>query len=278
MPERLKEYIKSLDGATRFRNSLSWGALISGIVAIAGSYYSPSLPNQSVLTVIVFIASAWAVVCQQAEGMITGKVFNVRIPGVVFFIIAFLTPLTIPIVLGAFLGGSFYLMLLAMIIVNTKVELTSGDRFYMFSHPLMKLFPMGYLAPEPLSTVFSPIVSFHWSVGSFNIRTWKLVIFDPPSIHQYIRTRAGSLVMGTEAWVDKLATFRRAMGILHLLNSLRKFEETDLDGVALAASARLALADIPISSRVFLSEVLSTMEPNNRGLISRAFDIVSSER
>jgi len=252
---------------------MSIAALITGATALIGSWASLTYEPNLLITVVLGFTSAWAVVCQQIEGLILGKVINIRTPGIAYLAVALVSPMAIPLIAGAFVGTSVYLLLLAVVVGNTKVKLVAGDRFYQFKYPLASLVPLCHLSDEPLSPVFEPIIAFYWTLGPFNIRIWRISIFDPTAIHEHIRTYGKRLSRVGRTWYDTLSCFRRAVGLLYLLDSLSRYEEYDLDGVALAACARLALADIPDTAKLFLREVLKTLKQDRRENILQAFDL-----
>ncbi len=201
---------------------------------------------------------------------------NLRIPAAIFLLLAPFTPAPAPLLGGALLGAFIYFTLLTYVTIFPRVELIAGDRFYRFVHPLGRLIPLAHFSPTTLSPVFEPVVAFHWSVEAFNIPIRRLSVFDPPALHNYIRARATFLSTDYEDWYEALSCFRRAAGLLNLLDTLSRFEKVGLDGVALAASARLALAAIPENSRNILLEVLKTLSPRKRSQITKAFDLAVS--
>jgi len=264
---------KSIKAAGSFRNSLSWAALITGMTALIGSWaslgYEPTLP----IFITLGFLSAWAVICQQSEGFILGKVINIRTPGVAYLAVALVSPLGIALILGAFIGMSIYLILIAWVVSKTDVKLTAGDRFYHFRYPLSGIIPLVHLSDEPLSPMFDPTIAFYWTLGPFNIRLWRISVLDPLALHNHIKSYGIWMNHSEKSWVETLTCFRRAIGLLYLLESVSKFEEYDLDGVALAAGARLALSDIPNDAKIFLQEVLKTMKPDRQTCIKEAFDL-----
>jgi hypothetical protein len=169
-----------------------------------------------------------------------------------------------------------YSLLVGYIVWKPHARLMRGSRLYKLRHPLERLIPFVYLAPEPLAPIFSPVPAFHWSIAAFNIPILRFSIFDPLSIHNYIKNRTSRLTSLYDDWTGALTCFRSAVGIINLLDALRRFEQIDLDGVALAASARLALSKIPDQGRNILVEVLRTLKPSRRKLILSAFDLSQS--
>jgi len=268
---KLKE--QSIRAAAGFRRSMSWAALMAGLAALMGSWMSLTYEPSLQIDVLIGFTSAWAAICQQVEGLILGKVINIRTAGIAYLALALTSPKGLILVVGMFIGISVYLALLAFVVSKTSVKLAAGDRFYKFVYPLATLFPLSVLSDQPLSPLFEPFIAFHWTVGPFNLKIWRLSIFDPPALHDHISAYALRLCSSERSWYETLVCFRRAVGLLYLLDSLSRAEEYDLDGVALAASARLALAEIPDASKIFLQEVLKTMKPDRRKHILQAFDL-----
>jgi len=252
---------------------MSWAALMAGLAALMGSWMSLTYEPSLQINLLIGFTSAWAAICQQVEGLILGKVINLRTSGIVYTALAMTSPMGLFLIIGMLVGISVYLVLLAFVVYKTRVKLAAGDRFYKFEYPLAAIVPLSVLSDQPLSPLFEPFIAFHWTVGPFNLRIWRLSIFDPPALHDHISAYAMRLCNSERSWYETLVCFRRAVGLLYLLDSLSRAEEFDLDGVALAASARLALAGIPDTSKVFLQEVLKTMNPGRRKHILQAFDL-----
>ncbi len=267
---KLKESGKA---AKIFRTTLSCAAIIAASTSILGAWGSQVYNESLLINLILGITAAWAVICHQAEGLVRGRVLNLRIPTFFFLAFAMLSPAPLILLTGALLGAVLYLLLLAYISTAPRVTLIAGDRYYRLHHPLELFIPMTNLAPVPLSPLFDPVTAFHWQAGPFNIRIWKVSVFDPLSLHKYIQSNASKLTSVNTTWYDAVTCFRRALGLLYLLDSLRRFEEIDLDGVALAASARLALANIPENSRDILYMALRTLNHDRQNQILSAFDL-----
>jgi len=255
-------------------NGLSWAAFFSAAASIIGSWASLSYEHPIPVWAILVLTSAWAATCWLSAGLVRGNVITIGLPGITFLILALVSPAMIPLAFGILIGLLFYLCVLTYATANPKMESIVENRFYLFRHPLGSLVPLAYLAPQPLSPVFDPMVAFHWAPGTFNVPVLRISVFDPPSVHDYIQKSASDLSAGQSTWHEALVCFRQAMGLLNLLDALRKYEMIDLDGVALTASARLALAGIPANAREILREVLKTLKPDRRNLLMRAYDFV----
>ena len=264
---------KSLRTARDYKNTLSWSRTILGLGAIIAAWIASGYEETLLIIVILGMASAWATMCHMAEGLVFGRVLNPNPVGPVLLLAALVSPYPVPLLAGALLGVSVYLLLIVHVVARPSVNLMAGKRLYRLDHPLGRLIPFAFLAPEPLSPVFEPIVALYWGVGAFNLPVWRISVFDPPAIHNYIHSRTTRLSSYPHGWNEALTCFRRALGILNLLDTLRRFENADLDGVALAASARLALSAVPDKARAVLREVLKTLRPNRRALILEAFDL-----
>ncbi len=266
--------VRSAKRVKSYLQGLVWAAFFSAMASIMGSWASLSYEHAAPIWAILVLTSAWATACWLSAGLVRGNVITVGLPGVTVLILALVSPALIPLLFGILFGLLFYLCVLSYATTNPDMEPIVEKRFYLFRHPLGRLIPLAYITPEPLSPVFEPLVAFHWAPGSFNIPVLRISVFDPPSVHNYIRKSAIDLNRDQSTWHEALFCFRQAVSLLNLLDSLRKYELIDLDVVALAASARLALSSIPVNTRNILREVLKTLKPDRRNLLMRAYDFV----
>lgn len=263
----------SLNVARNYRNTLAWSKSILGVALVIAAWAFGSYQGSLLLVLVLLLTAAWATVCHFVEGFIFGRIINPDLFGLFFVLLVIPSPAAAPILVGVTAGIMSYSALIAFIVLKPAVRLIRGNRLYAMRHPLDRIIPVIYLAPEPLAPIFQPTAAFHWSVAAFNIPVLKLSLFDPPSIHNYIKSRTSRLPNMHDNWTDALTCFRRAVGIINLLDSIRKIEQAGLDGVALAASARLALSAIPSQGRSILVEVVGTLKPDRRKLILSAFDL-----
>jgi hypothetical protein len=269
----MKIGMKSIIAARNYRRSLFWSKILLAVTTLVTAWIPLGIQESPIIFLILGVTSGWAAICHQAEGFVYRKVFNLSLDGPLFLLIAFFSPTPLPIIAGVLLGTLIYWCLKMYVTLNPDAQLIAGDRFYTFRHPVSTFIPLTHLAPEPLSSVFDPVVAHYTSVGIFNFPIHQVSIFDPPALHNYLQARTARLAMHPKGWHEALTVFRNAIGILNFLDFLRKYEETDLDGVALAASARLALASVPQNSRIILNEVLATLKPTRRREILGAFDL-----
>jgi len=263
----------SLEAARNYRNTLVWSKSILGIALIISAWAFGAYRDSALLITILALTSTWATVCHLAEGLIFGRVLNPDLFGIFFILLILPSPAATPLLSGVLAGLILYSLLITYIALRPRAWLVRGSRLYKLRHPLERMIPFVYLAPEPLAPIFAPVPAFHWSIAAFNIPVLRFSIFDPQSIHNYIKHRTSRLTSLYDDWTGAITCFRNAVGILNLLDALRRFEQADLDGVALAASARLALSKIPDQGRNILVEVLKTLKPNRRKLILSAFDL-----
>ena len=266
----------SLRSARSYRNTLVWSKYILGVGLIMASWASSSYEVKPILLTVILLTASWTTLCHLSEGLIFGRVFNPDLSGVAFILFIVPSPSAVIVLEGILAGLVVYCLLLLSIVVKPKVRLMRGDRLYILRHPIDRIIPFVYLAPEPLAPIFQPIPAFHWGVGAFNLPILKISVFDPLSIHDHVRNLTCRLILYRSDWVDALACFRRALGLLNLLDAIRKSEKTGLDGVALAASVRLALSTVPDQGRGILREVLKTLNPDRQRLILAAFDLKPS--
>lgn len=226
------------------------------------------------MMVVLGAVSGWAALCHLADGFSRGYVIYTSISGIFFIIAAMFSPESAALLIGAISGVVGYLAILLYVTMEPRIErMKSVGSFYYIKYPLQKLVPLMYLAPEMLSPIFNPVAAFHWGVGIFGIPVMRFSFFDAMSVYRYITNETSGLEIDPNNWRESVYMFRRAVGILNLLDSLHRYEEADLDGVALAASARLALAGITSGSREVLSEVLRTLKPWRRKMLMGAYDL-----
>lgn len=244
------------------------------ICAIAGSWMSTGYEGSIWMPVVLGLMSGWAVMCHLADGFARGYVIYTSISGLIYLIAAAFSPERATLLTGAMVGMLVYILILLYVSIKPKIDIgKSSGKFYFIKYPLQKLVPLMYLAPEFLSPMFSPVAAFHWSVGMFGIPVLKFSYFDVMSVHKYIINQSMGLEIDPNNWRESVYSFRRAVGILNLLDSIHRFEVVDLDGVALAASARLALTGIPSGSREVLSDVVKTMRRSRREILMAAWDL-----
>jgi len=264
---------KSYRIAKAYQSTLVWSRSILAAAAILTCWAVATHEISWLVSLFLGLSSFWATLCHMAEGLIFRRVVNTSWTGPAFVILAIFTPQAPTLLLGVLGGTAVYLLLLVYVAARPSPRLVAGDRLYTLRHPLEKLIPFAFLAPEPLSMLFEPTVALYWDLGALNVPVWRVSLLDPPALHNYIRSRAAGLSLMAAGWGDSLTSFRRAAGIINLLDTLRRFEEVDLDGVALAASARLALSKIPETAREILREVLATLKPDRQKQILGAFDL-----
>jgi hypothetical protein len=264
---------KSFRTAVKYQATLAWAAGIPAFASLIGSWGAPQYHFSMMLVMLLGLTAAWATICHHAEGLVRGRVLNLNSPGLLYLIIAIASPTRWPLIIGILAGTSAYLFILACATARPRARLVSGDRFYVLAHSLDILVPLAYLAPQPLSPIFEPVVAMHWTPGAFGIPIWHIALFDPMSIHDYLQSRAPELSMQRLEWNAALTRFRKAMGLLSLLDSLRRIELYDLDGVALAASARLAISRFPETAIETLRDALMAFTPVKRQFILDAFDL-----
>jgi len=264
---------RSFRAARDYRKTLFWSKLLLGLGIVTAGFTINIYSDPGPILFVIGLLSAWVAICHNVESFTYRKVLSFSLDGPAFILIALITPARITILEGLLIGTTIYLLIILYAILKPSMSLVSGDRFYNFRYPLQRLIPLAYLAGEPLNGTFEPVISFHWEPGIFNIPNWCLSVTDPAAFHNYIRSRVTILGRNTRSYHDGITIFRSAVGILNMLESVRRYEEIDLDGVALAASARLALASAPWNSRNVLVEVLHTMNPEVRARIMGAYDI-----
>lgn len=253
---------------------LGWSKYILAICAIVGSWMSPAYEGSTWMSLVLGAVSGWAALCHLADGFSRGYVIYTSVSGIIFIVAAAFSPEGVPLLMGAIGGVVGYLAILLYVTMEPRIEIRkSVGRFYNVRYPLQKIVPLMYLAPELLSPIFNPVAAFHWSMGMFGIPVMRFSFFDAMSVYRYISRQTSGLEIDPNNWRESVYMFRRAVGILNLLETLHRYEEADLDGVALAASARLALAGITSGSREVLSEVLRTLKPWRREMLMGAYDL-----
>jgi hypothetical protein len=253
---------------------LGWSKYTLGFCALIGSWMSQSYEGSMWMSFILAAVSGWAALCHLSDGFSRGYVIYTSVSGILFIIAAIFSPAREALLIGTIAGTVGYLAILLYVTVAPRIEIgKSVGKFYYVRYPLQKLIPLMYLAPEILSPIFNPIAAFHWGLGLFGIPVMRFSFFDAMSVHKYILNQTMGLEIDPNNWRESVYSFRRAMGILNLLETLHRYEEADLDGVALAASARLALAGIASGSRETLSDVLSTLKPLRRKALMGAYDL-----
>jgi hypothetical protein len=264
---------RSISAAEKFSRSVAWSAGIPAAAALIGSwamnYYEPSAP----LTLILGALAAWAALCSQVPGLVRGHVLSLDLFSFLFLVLAILSPTPIPLLTGVLFGISGYLFVLSGAVSHPRVALMSGDVLYALGHPLERLVPLAYLAPEPLSPVFDPAVALYWSPGAMGLPTWRISLFDPPSLHDYISSHASFLSARGSDWGTATSRYRNALMLLGLLDTLRRLESAGLDGAALAAAARLAISAFPESARLSLRDALTALPLSRRQALLEAFDL-----
>ncbi len=258
--------------AIEHRVVLKWSRYILAACALIGSWLAPGYQETILLPLIIGLVSFWATICHLAEGFSRGYVINPGFSGILFIAIALFSPGYIPILLGIAFGIISYLLILMIISTNPVLREYPDSQLYSIRHPFEKLIPLLYVAPVKLSPVLSAVPAYYCTIGIFSIPCLRITYFDSISIHKYIVTLASSLGSEPGSWKEAIIIFRRAVGILNLLESLQRYEGVDLDGVALAASARLALREIPFPAKMVLSEVVNTFRTLKRDIIKDAFD------
>ena len=206
-------------------------------------------PSIAVIIAIV-AASAWATVCNNAKALVKGQVLKADIWSLCYIAAAVGTPGRWMILSGVLAGTIIYLLLIALIVARPRLVLNAGDRFYTFKYALAKIVPLAYIAPEPLSPLFEPAGVFYVTPGIWGLPVWRISIFDPQSLHEYMAIRGITLSSHDLEWESVVDRFRRSLRMLGILEALGKLESINLDGVALAASARLALHHMPTSARL----------------------------
>jgi hypothetical protein len=263
----------SISSLKKWDAILSRSKYILAITALTGSWLTQSFENSWLVFSLLCLVSAWAVLCHMAEGFSRRYIINVSLVGPIYLVAALFSPARVALLAGAAFGVALYMLFLSNLAFDPKVKLISGDRFYRFRYPLDRIIPLAYLACEPLLPFFKPIMVLHWTLGMFNLPIWRVSLFDPLSLYRHIGNRAVKINLFTGGWTESLFAYRHAMGLLNLLDSLRKFEENDLDGAALAASARLALRSLPCETKEILSDVARTLNPMKYHQILSAFDL-----
>lgn len=264
---------RSIRAARDYSRALAWDALVPGTAALLGAWAAPMYEPTPWIPLIVGLAAGWAVLCNQARGLVRGRVLSLDLPALAFLALAILGPTPKPLLIGALLGLAAYVLVLSGAVHNPRLETIAGDRYCRFRHPLDRLAPLTYLAPAPLSPLFDPVVALHWSPGPLALPEWRISVFDPPSLHTYISSQASQLASRRPTWINAITRFRSALGLLGLLETLRKSELAGLEGAALTAAARLALAAFPELARESLRDALAALAPSRRRALLEAFDL-----
>ncbi len=267
---------KSERCAVKLEKSQAWAAVIPAVASLIGAWAAPHYQPSIAITLILVASAAWAAVCHQARTLVRGRMLRIDLFAATYIVLAVLNPTPWPLLLGVLAGIAGFLLILAWVTTYPKVEEIYGNRFYRLRHPLERLVPLAFLAPKPLTPLFEPAVAMYWSPETLGIPTWRISFFDPPSLHEYISTRAPQLSPYRLDWNAALTRFRRALGLLSLLDTLRRYELQDLDGVALAAAARLAISEFPETALETLRDALMAFSPSKRRFILDAFDLEPS--
>jgi len=202
------------------------------------------------------------------------RLFTWDLASGMYILLGLFTPGRVWMFTGIFAGISIYMVSIAFVVAKPSLRLAGGDRFYIFKYPFSRILPLAYLASEPLSPYFEPEVANYTSPGLFGLPVWRITIVDPPAVQAYLISRGGNLSWLHEDWVAAVIDYRRALGILGFLEALGKLESESLDGVALAAAARLAIHSLPRPARIALAQALPSLTPKRRRAILEAFDIL----
>lgn len=269
----LKTRKRSIKAADKFSRSVAWSAGIPAAAAVIGSWASNYYEPSALLTIILGALAAWAALCSQVPGLVRGFVLSIDFPAALFVALAVFSPTPFPLLVGILVGLTAYLFVLSGGVSRPKATLISGDVFYALRHPFERLVPLAFLAPEPLSPVFDPAAALYWSPGALGLPTWRISLFDPPSLHDFISSHAPTLAARSSDWGAATVRYRNALMLLGLLDTLRKLELAGLDGAALAAAARLAISAFPESARSSLRDALSALPLSRRQALLEAFDL-----
>lgn len=264
--------LKAYRAVKEHRIILGWSKYILAICAIVGSWLSPMYDGWSI-GIMLGVVAVWAALCHMVDGFSRGYVIYPSVSGLIFLVLAIVSPESVPLIIGTAVGIAVWLAILLIVTANPQVERRTGGTLYHIKYPLQRLVPLVYLAPEVLSMMFTPVAAFHWTVGMFGIPVMRVTFFDAMSVHKYIKKQTSGLLLDPDNWREAVFMFRRAVGILNLLDALHKYEEIDLDGVALAASARLALVEISDSAMDVLVDVLKTLKPSKQEILMGAYDL-----
>jgi hypothetical protein len=257
--------IETILGATI---GLLAGAALMGSIAIGA--YEPS----TAATLGLAATIAWATICNQAKGMLRGRVLRTDFASILYIALAMTSPGRIPLLAGILAGLSIWLLIVRYVVLHPAVSLREGDRLYQFRYPLARFLPLFFLAPEPLTGIFEPIATLHFTPVAVGLPIWRISVFDPQSLHEYLSTRVGSLSSGDPDWDATVTRHRLSLRVLGLLEALSKLERENLDWVALAAAARLALFAYPESAKRTLIDALMTFRPYRRRIILDSFDLL----
>lgn len=260
--------------ADMYRRILGVSAGFCSGAALMGSFMSDQFESSLLLTILLALTAGWGTLCYQAYGLVRGKVIRLDIWSVLFFLAALVSSgrwIIIPGILG---GISFYLLILSWAVSKPDMRLDAGDRLYRFRYPLANLIPLVYIAPEPLSPIFEPAVAIYTTPGAFGLPVWRINIVDPQSLHSYLSSRVNKMSSDDLNWDTLVVNYRSALRILGLLEAISKMEIKSLDGVALAASARLALSNVSDTARLTLIEALMAFNPARRKALLDAFDFI----
>ena len=267
---------KSYKSAVKYRNTLKWAAGIPAVASLIGSWGATQYDPSTIIFILLILTSAWATISHQASGLVRGRVLNPTFWSLIYIALAVISPNRWPLIMGVLIGITTCLLILVWVTTYPRIEIAAGDRFYVLHHPFEILVPLAYLAPQPLSPIFEPVVALHWSPVMFGIPLMRISLFEPHSLHNYISSRAAELSPRRLDWNASLTRFRKALGLLSLLDSLRRAELEDLDGVALAAAARLAIANFPETAMETLRDALMAFTPVKRRFILDAYDLEPS--
>ncbi|HEX9746250.1 MAG TPA: hypothetical protein VGB30_12565 [bacterium] len=275
--ENLNPKQQSLLYAIRNRNQLASACMISTLIAIGGSWIQNIYQPSAVIYVLLGFTAGWAFICSQARGFVYGRIFSLDWTVIALLLLSAVSPAAPALLLGIVAFLIVYLAAVGFLSNHPLLKIAYGDRLYRVSHPFDFILPIHYLAPQPLSPVFEPIIAFHWKPALFGIPLPVVLMIDPPAVHDFIEIGTSQLTSRELDWLTSIRNFRSAVTILSLLEWLSRYENDGLDGVALAAAARLALYNSSDQAKAVLREALLDFKEIRRMEIMEAFDLGAYE-
>ncbi|MFH1676425.1 MAG: hypothetical protein ABIC40_05300 [bacterium] len=268
-----EERLKSIEAAETLHSTLGVATGFAAALALIGAWAATKFEPSTAIPIALAIAAMWATICRCVSDFSRGNIFRIDSAVIIFILAATISPAPEVIISGVIAGLAIYYVVVLAIFSSPKIELGGGDRLYYFRHPLDRIIPMPYLAPEPLTGIFEPTLTMYRESGLLGIPMPKFSAFDPLSVHKFIRSRALHFLAFRTDWDHKITRHRMAIGLLNLLDTIHTMETSNLEGVALAAGARLAINDYPAFARDHLMMTLSSFAPGKRDRILSAFDL-----
>jgi hypothetical protein len=265
---------KSLKAADAFEKILGLSTGLLAGASLMGSIAANQFEASTSISIAVISAAVWATICNQARGLTRGRLIRTDPYSLLYLLAAATSPGRFLILGGVMFGLVAWLLIIRSLVSNPSVSLHEGDRFYRFKYPLSSVLPLSFITPEPLSSLFDPIITIHHTPGILGLPIFRISLFDPQSLHAYLLSRGSSLSSGNQEWDSIVDRHRLSLRVLGLLEALAKSESINLDRTILTASARLALYSYTESARHNLIDALAIMAPPRRRVILDSFDLL----